>query len=691
MPTLILPKDREGLSRVVQRFVDDGTNELRPHKVRFQIAHHYMQGARDFRGINFQTGQVQVGYRNSQGELSYKFEMLVSKYRDEIGRRSRIDLAPAVVRGSDFSLDNLRRSSMAQAVLNAMIEDLDLESLKAQALQIQTTFGMGGLALWGQPTTYRVDTDEQFAGNPQQNERLRPVLEVIPPWQLLPIPANPVVGCDLQGVVRHRRVSLAWLKSRDGLTSPAKGGWSALETVPVSVSKNPNHVEEQGMSVGVSDERRPDDGPGGSGKADDKKMHPDNVWLSEVFLEDYDGTLLRYVVHAGKHVLRDDDFSDMPLDERPMMPIAVFHDLPTLGFWTKSFVDLLMPTNIEVEYLLKNLFENMQDIDNFGALMVPTTQGINFQNFKQRAKPRIIPFEPDITMPESKVYNIAPANMRDLPGKVAAFGVELLDKMAGQSGGLLSGEAPGRVDSASALGFLFEAGNIPLAPAMLSLANAFSKIYKAMLGMARTHWPSETLARLTMLDDSLVGVVIDPTTGRIKLDANSVPHPSEVKIKVKSQLPSSPTQRKQELIQMLQLGTITLSDFKIINQKEGLDFPMLPDAEWHNYRKAILNNIIMFGDGKTPGEIITSSEADNPEVQLEVLQDFISRPEFTLASVAVRRAFELRKGEYEGLLGRKYPKQLGMIDEEAELAQMRAELEGQQSPAGVAGDTEALR
>ena len=96
---------------------------------------------------------------------------------------------------------------------------------------------------------------------------------------------------------------------------------------------------------------------------------------------------------------------------------------------------------------------------------------------------------------------------------------------------------------------------------------------------------------------ALVGIVIDPESGQVKLDANSVPHPAEVRIKVRSQLPTSPTQRKQELVQMLQLGLITPAEFKVINQKEGLGFPMLPDAEWHNYRKAVLNNIIMFGDG----------------------------------------------------------------------------------------------
>jgi len=683
MSQITLPKEKKLLSTAVQRLVDAGLQELRPHRIRFQIAHLYMQGARDFRGINFETGQVQVAYRNSRGELNYKFEMLAAKFRNEIGRKSRIDLGPAVEKGNDFSLDNLRRSSMAQAVLNAMMEDIDLEGIKAQALQIQAMFGMGGLALWGQTGTYRADTDQEEP-QPVPGGKLRPVVEVIPPWQLLPIPSNPILEGDLRGVIRHRRVPLAWLKERDGLTPPAKGGWGALKVSPLSVSDNPNTLNEGGPAdAGTS---RSDANVGAQGaSSDDRNLNPDNVWLSEVYLEDYDGSLLRYIAHAGGHTLRDDNYAEKPEVEQPRMPIAIFHDMPTVGFWTKSFVDLLLPTNIEVEALMKNLFENMQDLDNFGALMVPLNQGIDFENFKKRDKPRIIPFEPDITMPEAKTYNIAPNNLHDFPGKVAAFGVDLLEKFAGQSGGILSGDAPGRVDSASGLGFLFEAGNIPLAPAMTSLARAFSKIYKALLGMARSHWPSETLARLTMLDDTLVGIVIDPQTGRVKLDANSVPNPSDVRIKVRSQLPTSPTQRKQELTQAFQLGTISLTEFRIINQKEGLGLPMLADAEWHNYRKAILNNIILFGDGSTPGKIITSSEGDNPEVQLEFLQDFMARPEFVLASREVRMAFEERKAIYEDMLGRKYPKELGAIDQEAEVAQMRAELEGRGNAQNAGG------
>ena len=53
----------------------------------------------------------------------------------------------------------------------------------------------------------------------------------------------------------------------------------------------------------------------------------------------------------------------------------------------------------------------------------------------------------------------------------------------------------------------------------------------------------------------------------------------------------------------LQIGLINKRQFNRIVMTEGLDFPIGDKAEVENWRKAILNNIIMFGDGKTPGQV----------------------------------------------------------------------------------------
>ena len=233
--------------------------------------------------------------------------------------------------------------------------------------------------------------------------------------------------------------------------------------------------------------------------------------------------------------------------------------------------------------------------------------------------------------------------------------------MAGQSE-MFQGQAPGRVDSAEALGFLHEVGSIPLGSVAMSIANAYRVIYRAMLGMAREKWPADALARLTGLDLNLVGVVIDPATGKLVLDKNAVPHPTQVKITIKASSPSSPQQRKMEMTQLRQLGIIeTNRDFRILARVEGLNFPLANRAEFENYRKAVLNVILLFGDGKSPAEpgtVIVKESVDNPEIHLGVLLDFMSRPEFMLASKPIRAQFAELQQQYLTVLGQQYPPQL---------------------------------
>jgi hypothetical protein len=81
-------------------------------------------------------------------------------------------------------------------------------------------------------------------------------------------------------------------------------------------------------------------------------------------------------------------------------------------------------------------------------------------------------------------------------------------------------------------------------------------------------------------------------------------------------------------------------------------------ADRENYRKAMMNNLMLFGDGEEPGQVIGSSEADNPRIHLMMIQRFMAKPEFVFASPAVRDAFEQLKQAYTGLMAGEYPEML---------------------------------
>lgn len=655
MAELFLPEDRTKLAEVMEHLTSAARDHLNIKKVTWLLSSLYLQGVRDFVRLDYGEGTVQANYRNLQGEMYYRHERIVRRFVDELGRRSRFDPRPVVEKGAVYSLDGLRRASSAQAALNAMATDVDLERVKARAIEVQCLFGSGALVV---------------GTVPGDEGRAKITLTVVPPWQVVSVPIRSVSPDSPGGVMRLRTVELAWLKDQN-LKSPPNG-WKSLKTRRVTLGDDANDLREDhsspqnigrsGDSAGPQDQTLSD----GSGGTRPRPLESEVVDLAELWCEYEDGTLKQFTVWAGGAVLKDERWERG--DDRPVSPVCPFVDVSVGAFHGRSFVELLIPTNWEAEHLLKNTFENFADLDAFGFLMVPNTMGVRREDFKASGKPRVIFYEPDLTVPEHRPFNLSPANLGDAPAKVAMLAQKLMDDLAGQPTEMTQGAAPGRVDSAQALGFLWETGNTSLVGPMQSLAQAFVRAYRAMLSIANRTWTPTTVVHLTGLDDHIVGVSLDPGSQQVLLDKSPVPHPNKVVIKVQSQLPRSIQQRKAELLDMLQRQLVSPRQFVRISVLEGLDFPVIPGAEFESYRKAMLANIVLFGDGQTPGKFQGSSSADIPEVHLEATQAFMARPEFALASVSVRRAFEQRRDFYLQQMGQYLPPGVGHPEEEAQNA-----------------------
>jgi len=159
-----------------------------------------------------------------------------------------------------------------------------------------------------------------------------------------------------------------------------------------------------------------------------------------------------------------------------------------------------------------------------------------------------------------------------------------------------------------------------------------------MLDIAALKWPKYKLVEVSLLDDSLAGISLDPATGSMQLSENGIPHPDEITVTVRAMLPKSKEQEKMELMEALKMGTIDMFEYRVMARKRGLEVPVGNEAEWQNYRRAMLENIVLFGDGKTPGKVIFNI-LDMHDVHMRVLQAFMARPEFYQASAPVRDAF----------------------------------------------------
>ena len=203
--------------------------------------------------------------------------------------------------------------------------------------------------------------------------------------------------------------------------------------------------------------------------------------------------------------------------------------------------------------------------------------------------------------------------------------------------------------------------------------------YRAILDIiAAGAWSREKLIQITMLDDSLAGITLDPASGSMSLNNNVLPRPDEVNISVRSMLPKSKTQEKMELMKSLEIGAIDMFEYRIEVRKRGIELPVGNEPEWQNYRRSILENIILFGDGEKTGEI-TLDGNDMHEVHLRVLQAFMARPEFYQASAEVRDNFKQHYEYHLQLIGMQVPDQAPFAEDAAEEAQGQEKAEQAQS------------
>lgn len=306
-------------------------------------------------------------------------------------------------------------------------------------------------------------------------------------------------------------------------------------------------------------------------------------------------------------------------------------------------------------------------------MMWPASLGTPTDAHRGQDGVKRITYEPDYTTPELKPFQIEPAKLTKPQIDAAMIAGSLMDKLANQPTEMMKGGAPGRVDSASGLGFLFETSGIPLSPTAKNVAEAVSGVYRAMLGICRDLWPAEKVVSISNLDDSLAGIIFDMETGEVNLAKNAIPSPDEVNINVASEVPISKEQQKMELKEALKDGILTLDEFSFKIREKGLNYPVGNEIAWQNYRRAKLENLALFGDGETPGKVIVS-ERDMHLIHQSVLRAFMARPEFWAASPAVRDKFVEHDEEHN--VG------LGILPEGMEPMEDAAGMEMEQPPQG---------
>lgn len=617
-----------------------------------QIAYYYLRGYRRFRVNNWENAKVLVGYESDLGDLRFRNEDIREKYKTALGRFLKMNLSPEITKRS-WGLDSIRKSSIAQVALDHELRFTDLKKVQSHFVELLLLYGTVGLAHW----QYR-DMDDKL-----QNE-----IEVIAPWEILPFPAIPTHLQELQGLQRYRKVPLKWLKNQAGMDIPSehsKNKENELEVEKVYPGAQPSQeFLRLGDNSGImgagsfSKQTKP------TGSVMQDEITELYVPLLETWVEGPDNTVARYIAKVGKHIAMDVSFDEGENKTRVPMPITTARYIPDTTFYSYGFVIMLLSGNHQEEKMLQNLYRNVEELDQYGTIFWPLTAGAGKNEFnKKNGRPKLVGYEPDYTVPDAKPFSLTPANTGDFPGRVASLAAQRQNNLANQ-GPLFQGQSMGRVDSAAGMGFAFEVSQISQAATAHEISNAWAQIYKSMLYSIKQTFREGDKLTVTNIDDNVAGIKIDEQ-GNVSLDNNPIPDYWEVKIDVKDREPKSTEARKQELLLMYNSELIDDVEFRFINWKEDLNFPVGNRGEFEAYRKATYNNIVLFGDGETPGQIHPDMFMDNPEIHLRVVRAFTARLEMTFASQAIRTAFTNLIQLLEGFLGG-YPSGLPPMEQMAE-------------------------
>ena len=636
MNDVAIPKDTHSAEDAIKFILRDGKMKRNPKAIRWWISRWYMRGVRNFKNINYQAGSVQLSYINDRGVLQFLYEDILAKYQSQLGRLMGLNLYPAVTK-EGISLDGMRKASVAQVVLNSVFSRPKIASLQLEFFKTLLLYGTVGLIPWA------LDVDSMG-------------IDVVPPWEIIPIPIEVDSSEKAQGILRRKTVPLQWLKDLPNTPGERHSIWGQMETVEVPIGMIPssaNDTGEGGVTLGMGgsstytllDETPPNQKKRGKEGKDKRRIKA--VEVAEIWTGTKDKYWDEYILSAGGKIIPGG--RDSHRDERRPFPVQIVSDVDVGDFWGRAYVDTLIPLNCELEASVARQFQNVKEWDLYGIMYEPTTSGVPTNITRGRDGLKRARYEPDPVTPEAKPYNINPKTSGKLPVEVIQMGSALQDRIANQPSELMKGDAPGRVDSSAGLGTLFETSNIPMTPTAKACARAFSNCYRVVLDICKRNWGDGQVLDITQLDDTLAGIKLE-SGGQIALDQNAIPHPDEVVVSVESAIPRSKEQRKLEVKDALESGIITPTEYGILVRKESLELPVGNDVEWHNYRRAMLENLQLFNDGQQPGKIIFS-ERDFHKVHLMVLDSFMARPEFYLASPEVRQAFVGHREEHMDGIG----------------------------------------
>lgn len=658
-----LPTKKDDLVDVLDRFTQQAEDRYRMRFTSFMIYMLYLSGHRDFRKVNLVTGTFEVGNISEQdGRFQYKHKYINAKFNDLHARMMSLDFSPLVMT-EGTGLSAVREKAAAQIILDYLTNPRVLEKRKASLITNLLVYGSCGLC-----------------AQPEEH----PVLgytadyEVVPPWEIFPFPHASANLGSVNGVMRRRFVSMDYVEERFG-----KEQITANRTKLDSWQVDYGYLAEHSNLGTVTDLLFQTEGLGRPlfARKQEKGAHDrkptdtlrEIVEMREIWLDGPHGTCSRYVVQLGSYIPIDKKMEDVYY-----CPIQFARFKENGDWYGEGLVGLLLGLHRETERMYSKLFDYVQTLDKFGWLFLPQGQfdvntlietpfgfGVGF-------------YEPDVYGTNARPIHVQPNTPGDFPGRVAAMGTQMMEAMA-PTPEILEGQAPGRVDNLNAMLYLTEQAHASVSTASAALAAAKGECDRSLVQQMAQKMTKEMVIPITRMDISLLGAVVqDPKTMfqgggsenlGIRFDKNPIPDPSRLIFTIKQSSPKLRAGRKQEVERAFAEQRISEIEYRLINVKENLGLPMETGQLENTRRTAVLQAVVLFNDGVTPGPILDNNFGGLPEVKVMVFDEVMAMPEFLLASEAVVKAFVSYKSDKMRLIGQTLPGSTPPVDEAAVIFQ----------------------
>lgn len=635
-----LPKDEEQLSKAVNAHFERCYVEAMPYFTRMRVAEAYLAGARIFKVINATTGEVKAFYPEDDFK-AFKSADLIRLIDRVTGHLNSYDMTCKINRVGT-SLTAVREAAAGQILVDAALAP-DAVS-EAQRIFNWTFASKGSCGI-----TAKVKDSASMLG-------LETELQIIPPYELVPYPAIREDLTKLAGIGRQSYVSVSSLRKKLG-TAKLKAAFEKrlywFKAQPGTNIQMESIVGDLAGSYGLYGMYGNEPHTNTAVGSMENREENGYVRIRELWIKAPGGLCTRKVTVSGNAVLEDINYEEKGIEA--YVPIGFARFIENGTFYGAGMYDLLFSTVREIEKMHDVLFKNVADDASCGYILLP--QGSS--NMELVAKPvdkglKIISYEPDpYGTSGHRPIEVRPVSTSDKATNTTAYAMGYLNTLNPLQD--LVAEK-GRIDSQTGLAFLQEYINKAMTNQTSGLVQAFSTMYRSVLGQTIQRLVSNNRAiPVTRVSLDLAGAIVDWRDGTVQFKVVPIGSLRGVKCEPRLTEFRSMQQRKAEAQEWLKLAMVTPMQVLIKSIIEGWDLPVWMDSEQSAVQSCIQDILTLYGDGETPGAVEVNPNFNRPEIQLPIIDAFMASEKMRVASIDVQNSFISWREQLQTFIGRTLP------------------------------------